>query len=412
MFSDEEIKQFIQRHEAKGNTLYGLYASSYSTIMFTDSLLIGTFGLTFTNPMGIAIVSIALVNIVLDKYLFDLLEKLLLIKINAEKREMAKFLLLLLASIVCLSLGHYIIPLVLLAFMSGYFINYMLQQGQLSDTVIKIFLTRDENGHLRLFQGFMQDHVSRNTLWLGALLSIVFAAAMAALAAKWLLPFIGGAALLGSLLSPLGIIVCAALAVYGTIWFFLVMRGWADLIQLDAQLKTQYDCGIFSWFAVLMFVDKFIEGMKEYYYRPWKIIYLLFSIFSMYGMVYTINVGCATIGDYINSAETGMALTVLNSAAQTPFMLKNAAIAALPEEEVDIKSLGLFARCQIECYRLINAIRQAFVPNGGEVPHNTQESLLIFSTAAASATAAAKVKVHFSKIEANLTSPLGPLQNR
>ncbi len=435
----------LTRFNNYASTLFAICASGYTSIMFTQKILIETFGLAASGPAIPVIISLALFNIILDKIIFDLVEKLIRehydkdFSLTLDNRELIKFAILVFIAIVCLSLGpaFYIIPAALLLYTAGYFINYMLQINQLGDTVDKIISLFKGNTE---FDGITLSQNQLNLMKVGCALSIVYAIAMASLAAKWILPVIGGAALLGSLASPLGIIVCIALVIYGIIYGLLTARGWANLVLLDARLKKTHHFGLLSFGAVKLYLskltsefdgywDSFKNKTTEFFYNllilillgiqgefnsraAKKCVNIFFDHFligtlvfllkltrtilrvtlgalSMYGLFYTLDEGCSAIGETLGSPETGEALTAFNFAAQAPFMIKNVAEIALPTEtpapdKEKPSPLNLGTRFLIEFYRILNAGRNMLVPTGGEVPQTANHIAIASSTATAS----------------------------
>jgi hypothetical protein len=438
----ENLKYF--NHYA--STLFAICASGYSTIMFTQKILIDTFHLSASGPAIPVIISLAIVNIMMDEFIFNIMEDVLKnyygedYCLSLDDRELIKFAMLLIIAIVCCTLGYYIIPAALLLFTAGYFVNYMLQINQLGDTVNKIIsLFKGRT----VFDGLSLSSEQLNLIKTGCFLSIVYAIAMASLAAKWILPVIGGAAFLGSLASPIGIIVCIALIAYGIIYGLLTARGWSNLVLLDARLKRDRGFGLLSVAALKLYLQMasvefngYWAGFKENgieFFANLLIVFLLaiqgkcnavaakkcttiffnhfllgtfifllkmtratfrvtLGVLSMYGLFYTLDEGCRAIGSTINSPETGAALTLFNFTAQTPFMLKNAAEIALPDQtpasnKKIVAPLNIFSQMMIEGYRIINAGRNMLIPMGGEMPSSEKDAAIAVSTAAASYTA-------------------------
>ncbi len=287
----------IDKYETAANIYFGVYASAYTTVMFTDKILLARFGDIFflTQPVGVAIVSVAIVNIILDQYLFDQLEKLLNYlgvleyfnkkTLTLEDRENIKFFMFAVVALTTGLMGYYLIPAALLLFTTGYFVNSMLQMNQLADTINKFFFTKDKQGVNRFLLGYTRfEYMDRNgqlkmaeftsTQWgilcSGIVLSCFYAVTMAALVAKWIYPLseglATGMAIFGLTSNPLGILFCVTLIPYAIIYGLLLAKRWAELIQLDVVLKKNYNGnGIFSSVALSIFFGNVINGISHYW---------------------------------------------------------------------------------------------------------------------------------------------------
>lgn len=429
-FIDRDIKEsrdFINDNDDIANTLFGTYASAYATIMFVEKILLENYGhiFTLTTPAAIAIVSIALFNLLLDKYLFDLFWQ----KSTLDDRENFKLMMLIIIAIVCCPLEIYVIPVALLLYTAGYFMNYMLQKGKLTEAINKIFNTPDEDGVPRLFEGYAVAHNIKFNNYHYALLfggvfglSLMYGVAMAALAAMWIYPAIASFASLavglGFAISPLGLLVCMPLVAYGIFYAIFIAQAWATLIGLYANLKQDPDhanlsFGGFMWVVFQRLYERYTQGIAKYFNEiskeintwkhktvliilgtvawgtltlTWKLIQVSFSVLTFYGMYYMLDQACQVISEFIKHDEASAVLTPVSYVAQTPVMLQQADSVATPETIQSHNDEGLpkYSEARILFYRIFNALRVALVPIGGEQMSSSTDRLVVASTAGAS----------------------------
>ncbi|MGA2654469.1 MAG: hypothetical protein ABSF18_00625, partial [Gammaproteobacteria bacterium] len=226
---NQELQEFFNANDDFFNTIFGIYASSYATIMFVEKILIENYAYIFTmsTPAAIAVVGIAIFNLLLDKFLFDYFWK----NSTLDDRENVKLLMLVVIAAVCIPLEIYVIPIALVLYTAGYFMNYMLQKGNIAQVINKMFFTQDDDGVHRWFEGFAIEANAKfnNThyaiLYFGTFgLSALYGTAMATLAAMWIYPAIAGFATLavgmGFAISPLGLLICLPLVAYGVLYAY------------------------------------------------------------------------------------------------------------------------------------------------------------------------------------------------
>jgi hypothetical protein len=420
----EENQKFFKDNDDNANTLFGIYASGYATIMFVEKILLETYSQYFmlTTPAAFAIIGIALFNLLLDKYLFDYFWE----KSTLDDRENFKLIMIIMIAIVCIPLEFYVIPIALLLYTAGYFINYMLQKGKLAEVINKIFFTQDEDGVPRMFEGFaIEANVKFNIthyfmLYTGTFgLSVLYGIAMAALAVMWIYPTVAGFATLavgiGFAASPLGVLICIPLIAYGVIYAFFTSQAWARLVALHAKLsqRTTFKNIGFGKFLLLAFSEliiKFIDAITDYLKAvstemktwnkkdswqilgiilwgtlslTWKLVKVAFSILTFYGMYYMLDQACEAIGEFINHAETGVVLAQINYIAQAPLMAQQA-VNVILEKDIKDEHLPWYSEMRMTIFRGFNAVRTAFVPIGGEQASSSTERLLVASTGGAS----------------------------
>lgn len=425
---NQRANNFVSRHQNKANTLFGVFASSNTTAMVAQEILLKKLPLSLsaTSPIGILILWTILFNVILDRFLFDHIEKSTKKHISIKQREGIKFLFICIVVAFLIGFGYYVIPIILILFTASYFINYALQMGKLKETIKKLFFTLDKEGIPRFLEGFRKDGdielSSRHILFLkvGFATSMVYAVVVGAIFAKWVFPLIAGAVFLGSMASPIGILVCAALVIYGLIYAMLAMRGWADLAQLDVWLKNTYGAGIFSWAAVKHFGRKLASGLSTYWQEVGasglqffqnlhmlfsfssnraerfdallnclsgiggffaeigivllKIVQIAFSILVPYGMFNLLESGGEEIGKFIHSNKTGQALALGTCVANTPLIVKSVATVVLPEEKKEIPT-G-FARLMMTLYYMMNFSASGLLSTDGKLPVTSNENKL------------------------------------
>jgi hypothetical protein len=393
--------------------------------MFVEKILIENYAYIFTmsTPAAIAVVGIAIFNLLLDKFLFDYFWK----NSTLDDRENVKLLMLVVIAAVCIPLEIYVIPIALVLYTAGYFMNYMLQKGNIAQVINKMFFTQDDDGVHRWFEGFAIEANAKfnNThyaiLYFGTFgLSALYGTAMATLAAMWIYPAIAGFATLavgmGFAISPLGLLICLPLVAYGVLYALFTAQAWARLVGQYVNLTQNkqykdYGYGEFLLLALGLVlaklangIIKYIEGMVQAYddlkgksvlkivgsiswgvlSLTWKLIQISLSILTFYGMYYMLDQACQAMGEFVNNTNTGNVLTPISYTAQAPVMLQQSYNVAKPEEIEKTNYLPWYSEMRISLFRLFNAMRVAYVPNGGELASSSTEQLVVASTGGAS----------------------------
>ncbi|MGA2654468.1 MAG: hypothetical protein ABSF18_00620 [Gammaproteobacteria bacterium] len=116
----------------------------------------------------------------------------------------------------------------------------------------------------------------------------------------------------------------------------------------------------------------------------WKLIQISLSILTFYGMYYMLDQACQAMGEFVNNTNTGNVLTPISYTAQAPVMLQQSYNVAKPEEIEKTNYLPWYSEMRISLFRLFNAMRVAYVPNGGELASSSTEQLVVASTGGAS----------------------------
>ncbi len=445
------VSEFLKKYQNGANTLFGIYASTNTTIMVTQKILIAKLGFTLLWPIAVMIVGLSVFNICLDKFLFDAFDESL--SLNA--REGIKLFLLILVALISFLVGYfltlavfYTIPVVLLLFLASYFINSMLQNNTLAGTVMKIFYTQDENGIPSWFEGFKKFNSNGKEFELtnrhlfsikaGAFFSIVYAMAVAGVFAKWVLPVI---ATLGVMAWPVTIIVCAGLVLYVTIYGLLTTQAWADLMQADIESKERNGFGIFSLdsvkilgikilIALLVYTWGVLDGLSSFLNNSYicvfgsdkitrssaflnilsllgqlcigimklclRAIVIAISVFAPYGMYNTLYSGCEKIAGSLFA----LIVTPVTCLANAPFVGTNAIKGIVPQEENPDPKSGQATgwNWRILFYQTINSLCNSLLPNKGEIPSNADEGMMVFGAGGLSFGAGFKAGKNFEEV--------------
>lgn len=459
--ANEDWQIFIERNQNKANILFGLCASTNTTTMVTQEVLLKY--LTMPWVTAPPIVFLILISIAYQMIMNKILSQLALT--NLEK-EQIKFILIILASIFLFSFGYYILPIGLLLFSASYFINYNLQLNKLGETVINLFLTMDERYNLSWAEGFkkkLEDGVETELtendfriLNAGCALSVFYVIAVIGVFAKWVFPIILA---LGNpwIVIPACILMGIILALYGVIYGLLAARSWANLLHLDAKLKKQNKGGIFSLKALDLFWHALITRFKAYWANAWEgcnnlffnvlvilflprdlkwialkdsfriiataaieivllcvkliqvfLVLLFFPIFS--AMEGVLSSGGDTVGNGLSEEilkgpygkqignTTSEVITYAAVAANTPFAMQTAANAVLPEKINPNMSIGdKINELFLRIFQFSNAAAVAGQSNDGQVPDNQAEVVKVSGLATLSLTAGGEAIGNFSK---------------
>lgn len=409
--SDDASIAFIKKHQNKINTLFGLCASTNTTTMFTQEILMKhlTLSLSSTTPVFYLLLIAITFNLIMDYVIFDQLEKRVDKRfLSLNYRENIKFALLTINAIVLISLGYYVIPIALLLFTASYFINYTLQMDKLGDTFIKLFLTKDASGKRKIFAGFNLSNEHLNVLKIGSVFSLIYVLTVIAVFGKWVIPLLTDVVLFGSgMMSPLGFLLGAILVIYGISYGLLAVRGWADLMQLDADLRMQhkFENGLFSLQAVGLYFNKIGEGFVNYWQdagksfdkfcddiakQAWwdvggailgafaefgllclKMLQIVFSIVILPAMYNLLSVGGSELSKFfIDSKQIGVYFTAGAFAGNTAFAMQSAMKVSLPEKKSNTSGAwNKFNEWRMRMFcQLPNAMASGFLANDGGSP--------------------------------------------
>ncbi|MGA2654971.1 MAG: hypothetical protein ABSF18_03205 [Gammaproteobacteria bacterium] len=293
----DKYMDVIQDLDNPANTMFGIYVGAQLTFMLSSTVFPVFFGLTFSVAMLPAILIIIIFNVLFDKILYQIFAHLILSseflkkifgsEFNVDSKEDFKFFVLVVAAIICFSLGVYYIPAALLIFSAAYFVNFYLQSGHLTKAIRKLFFSIDkETCERSLGIGYKYEKIKLSDTitvdivlnqWeltlikFASLFSIFFGVAMAALFAKWVFPVIISAAFFGSMVSPLGIVVIAGLVLYGIVYAILTASAWAELVQFNHAYQKQYGAeitfgyGVLSIHALVKLFNHIRDGFYNYY---------------------------------------------------------------------------------------------------------------------------------------------------
>ncbi|MFA6037992.1 MAG: hypothetical protein WC748_07745 [Legionellales bacterium] len=306
--ANKDWQIFIELNQNKANIVFGLCASTNSTSMVTQEVLLRYLTMPWVAaPPIVFLILIAIAyQTIMDKILSLIRltddqkekdkitdEKKAKIELTKNQKENIKFFLLILASIFLLSFGYYILPIGLLLFSASYFINYNLQFNKLGETVIKLFVTMDKDYNLSWAEGFKKNKSDDGVeteftenhfriLNAGCVLSVFYVIAVVGVFGKWVFPIILA---LSSpwIVIPACIFMGIILALFGIIYGLLAARSWASLLHLDAKLKEQYNGdGIFSINALAIFCKTLVTGFKAYWANAWEgCLYLALNILDI-----------------------------------------------------------------------------------------------------------------------------------